>query len=104
MLDYINPINKRKSDILLIHSSNNDLINNVNTMKKVRNLVKCVYDVDKNEEIQIGFLGIISRQDRKLENKINESKAKLSKYCEGKEFIFVDNNNINKSCLNNSKI
>ena len=51
MLDYINPINKRKSDILLIHSSNNDLINNVNTMKKVRNLVKCVYDVDKNEEI-----------------------------------------------------
>ena len=50
------------------------------------------------------FSSIISRQDRKLEKEINETKSKLRKYCEGKEFTFVANSNINESCLNNSKL
>ena len=73
-------------------------------MKIVRDLVKCVHNMDRNEETQIGFLSIISRQDRKLGNEINETKIKLRKYYESKKFIFVDNSNINESCLNNSKL
>ena len=46
MLDYIKPIIRRKSDALLIYSGTNDLTNNINTMKKLRDLVKCVRNLD----------------------------------------------------------
>ena len=97
MLDYIKPIIRRKPDILLIHSGTKiiNLSNNVNTMKKLRDLVRCVRDRDRNEKMQIDFSSFISRQDSKLEKEINETNTKLRKYCEGKEFIFVDNININ---------
>ena len=29
---------------------------------------------------------------------------KLKKYCEGKGFVFIENDDINKSSLNNSKL
>ena len=103
-LVYVKPIIRRKPDILLIDSGTNDLTNNVNTMKTVRDLVKCVRNLGRNEEIQIGFSSIISRQDRKLEKEIDETNTKLRKYCGGKEFIFVDNSNINESYLINSKL
>ena len=64
----------------------------------MRDLVKCICDLDRNVEIQISFSSIISRQDRKPEKDINETNTKLRKYCEGKEFIFVDNRDINESC------
>ena len=102
-MDYIKPIIKRKPDILLIHSDTNDLTNNVNTVKTMRDLVKCVRNQDRNEEIQVGFSSIISRKEKELEKEINETNTKLRKYCEGKVFFFVDNSNINESCLSNSK-
>ena len=46
-LDYVKLIIRRKPDILLIHSGTNHLTNNVNTMKKVRDLVKCVRNLDR---------------------------------------------------------
>ena len=102
-MDYIKPIIKRKSDILLIHSDTNDLTNNVNTIKKMRDLVNGVRNQDRNEEIQVGFSSIIFRKEKELEKEINETNTKLRKYCEGKVLFFVDNSNINESYLNNSK-
>ena len=80
----------RKPDILLIHSRTNDLTNHVSTIKKVTDLVKCICDLDRNEEIQIGFPSI-SRQlflisySIELEKEINETNTKLRKYFEDKE-------------------
>ena len=45
MLDYIKPIARRKPDTLIIHAGTNDLTNGVNTMKKVRKLVKVVSEL-----------------------------------------------------------
>ena len=73
-------------------------------MKKVRDLVQCIRDLDRKEKIQIGFSSIICRQDRKLEQEINEAKTKLWQYCEDKAFIFIDNTSISESCFNNSKL
>ena len=38
ILDYIKPIARRKPGIFIIHTGTNDLINGVNTIKKVRKL------------------------------------------------------------------
>ena len=64
MLDYIKAITRRKSDVLFTHSGTNDLTNKFSTMKKVKDLVNCVRDLSRNEEIQTGFSSIISRQEK----------------------------------------
>ena len=48
MPDYFKPIAWRKPDTLIIHTGTNDLTNGVNTMKKVRKLVKVVRETDES--------------------------------------------------------
>ena len=68
MPDYIKPIARRKPDTLIIHTGTNDPTNGVNTMKKVRNVVKVVREIDASEKIKIGFFSVIYRKDEDLEN------------------------------------
>ena len=104
MLDYIKSIARRKLDTLIIHSGTNDLTNGVNTRKKVRKLVKVVREIDESEKIEIGFSNVIYLKGKDLEDERNEVNVKLKKYCEGKGFVFIENDNISKSGLNNSKL
>ena len=60
MLEYIKPIIRRKPHVLPIHAGTNDLANNVNMIKTVTDRVKCIHNLDRNEEIQIHFPTIIS--------------------------------------------
>ena len=89
---------------MIIHTGTNDLTNGVNTMKKVRKLVKVVREIDESEKIKIGFSSVIYRKDKDLEDERNEVNVKLKKYCEGKGFVFIENANIDESGLNNSKL
>ena len=104
MLDYIKPIARRKPETLIIHTGTNDLTNGVNTMKKVRKLVKEVHEIDESEKIKIGFFSVIYRKDKDLEDERNEVNTKLKKYCEGKGFVLIENANISESGLNKSKL
>ena len=104
MLDYIKPIAPRKPDTLIIHAGTADLTNGVNTMEKVRKLVKVVCEIDESEKIKIGFSSVIYRKDKDLEDERNEVNVKLKKYCEGKGFAFIENTNTSESGLNNSKL
>ena len=79
MLDYIKPIVRRKPDVLVIHTGTNDLTNGVNTMKEVRQLVKCVKELDKEEEMKIGFSSVINRSDTNLEKEIVDLNLKLKR-------------------------
>ena len=81
VLDYIKPIAQRKPDTLIIHTGTNDLTNGVNTMKKVRKLVKVIRKIDESEKIKIGFFSY--RKEKDLEGGRNEANVKLKKYCEG---------------------
>ena len=104
MLDYIKPIARRKPDTLIIHTGTNDLTNGVNTMKKVRKLVKVVREIDESQKLKIGFSSVIYRKDKDLEDERNEVNMKLKNYCEGEGFIFIENADISESGLNNSKL
>ena len=70
---------------MLVHTGTNDLTNSVNTMSKVRKIVKAVEEMDGNNEIKLGFSSIIVRKDRDLEKEIKETNTKLKNYCIGKE-------------------
>ena len=88
----------------MIHTGTNDLTNGVNTMKEIRKIVKCVRDLDKDKEVNNGLSSVISRSYRNLSQEIRDLNLKLKRYCEGNNFLFVGNINIEESCLNNSKL
>ena len=104
MVVYEKPIAGKKLDTLIIHVKANDLTKGINAMKKVRKCVEVIRVLDNTENIQNKFSNIIQRTDKDFSNKIKETNIKLNHYCLGKGFIFVDNDNINESCLNNSKL
>ena len=74
VLDYIKSVARRKHDTLIIHTSTNDLINGVNTTKKVRKLVKVVREIDESKNVQIDFSSVIYHKDKDLEDDRNEVK------------------------------
>ena len=81
----------------MIHTGRNDLTNGVNTIKVVRQLVKCVKELDKEDEVKIGFSSVIDRSDKNPEKEIVDFKLKLKRYWESNQFLFIDNDNIDKS-------
>ena len=74
--DYIKSIIRRKTDSRLVHTDTNDLTNCVNTMNKVRKIVKRVEEMDGDNEIKLGFSSIIVKRDRVLEKEIKETSTK----------------------------
>ena len=104
LIDYVKTVVRKKTDFLVIHTGTNDLTNGVNTMKEIRKIVKCVRDLDKDKKVNIGFSSVISRSDRNLGYEVRDLNLKLKRYCEGNNFLFVGNINIEESCLNNSKL
>ena len=63
----------------MIHTGINDLTNWVTTLKEVRQLVKFVKELDKEEEGKISFSGVINRSDRNLEKEIVDLNLKLKR-------------------------
>ena len=101
---YIKPIARKKPDTILLHVGTNDLTNGTNTMKYIQKCVEAIRELDNSENIQIGFSSIMHWSEKKFSKEINELNVKLKRYCLGRGFIYVENVNINESCLNNSKL
>ena len=100
LIDYIKPVVRKKTtDFLVIHTGENDLTNGVNTMKEIRKLVKCVRDLEKDNNVHIGFSSVIRRSDRNLGQAIRDLNLTLKRYCEGNNFLFVDNVDVEESCV-----
>ena len=97
-------INSQKPDIVIVHSGTNDLTKDVNTMNRVRKVVAAVNEIDTEGKIKWGFSGIVARGDINKEEDIVSTNNRLEKYCKGNEFFFIDNSNIDGSCLNRSKL
>ena len=68
-------------------------------MSRVRKLVPVV-----KGKIKLGFSSIFARGDINKEENIVSTNNRLEKYCKGNEFFFVDNNNIDTSCLSKTKL
>ena len=104
IIDYIKPTIRQKPDIVIIHSGTNDLIKDVNTMSRVRKVVAAVKEIDTEGKIKLGFSGIVARDDINKEEDTVITNNRLEKYCKGNEFFFINNSNIDVSCLNKSKL
>ena len=102
MIDYIKLELRHKPDIVILHGGTNDTTNDVNTVKKIKKLVKEIEENDSSTDTVI--LGLIKRCDRNAIDDIERINEKLKRWCIGKGLTFIDNNNINESCLNRGKL
>ena len=88
---------------MVIHTDTNDLQNNCNIEKKAKKLVSAVKEVDKDNSIKIAFSRIINREDEDFKDKINDVNNKLKNCCNSAGMDFIENSNIDGSCLNRCK-
>ena len=73
-------------------------------MNRARKVVSTVKEIDTKGKIKLGFSGIAARGDINKEEDIVSTNNRLEKNCKGSEFFFIDNSNIDASCLNKSKL
>ena len=90
MLDIVKPAVKRKPDAIIIHAGINDITRDINTMKKIRKIVKSIRDCSENTQVLLS--GIISQEDENYNDKISEINARMASYSEGQGLIFLNNN------------
>ena len=103
IIDYVRPAACKKPDMIIIHVRTNNVQNKVYTLQKVRKVNTTTKEIDVNNEVQIAFSGVIHRDDQDFEEEIKELNRKLENL-KGKGNKFINNNNINGSCLNRSKL
>ena len=104
LIDYIKPAIRKNPDIVVTHTGTNDLKNNYNFVNKAKKLVSAVKEADKDNSIKIAFSSIINREDEDFKDKINDVKNNLKNYCNSAGMGFINNSDIDGSCLNRAKL
>ena len=74
----------------------------VYTVKKIKKSAKEIEENDGSTDMVIS--GLIKWFDRNGIDDIERINEKLKRWCIGKGLTFIDNNNINESCLNRGKL
>ena len=72
---------RKKPDAIIIHAGNNDLANDVNTMKNVRSITNIIEEMKGCGDIQVGFLRITERRNRDFGEKIKDINERLKSVC-----------------------
>ena len=97
MINYTKPELRHKPDIIVLHCGTNDITNDIDTIKKIKKLVK---EIKENHgSVDIVFLGFIKRLDRNIIDDDEKNIEKHERWCTVKGFTSIDNNNLNESCL-----
>ena len=100
IFDYIKAELRHKPDVIIIHCRTNDIKNEINSVKKIKKLIKGIDEYDKKNPPEAVISSLIKRYKRDFNDYITNINVKLQRYCNGKGFFFTDNNNIDRSSLN----
>ena len=89
---------------IIIHWGANNLATNSlrETVNHIEELANCVKQ--KFPSSQIGQSSITNRNDIEISTKIMDVNKKIEEFCDKRGFEFIDNQNIDNSCLNGSNI
>ena len=102
--DYIKPELRHKPDVIIIHCGTNDFENEINTVKKINNLVKEIDEYDKQNPPKVVISSLIKRYNQDVNDDIANINEKFQRFCNNKGLSFIDNSNLNRTCLNKCKL
>ena len=75
--DYIKPKLRQKPDVVIVHCGTNDIPNDINTVKKIKKLVKQIEENNHENILQIVIHSIIKRYDQDYNEQIQSINNKL---------------------------
>ena len=75
--DYIKPKLRQKPDVVVVHCGTNDIPNDINTVKKIKKLVKQIEENNHENILQIVIHSIIKRYDQDYNEQIQSINNKL---------------------------
>ena len=81
----------------------NDIENEINTVEKIKILVKEIGEYDKQNPPTVVISSLIERYDQDF-NDIANINEKRQRFCNSNGLSFIDNNNIDRTCLNKGKL
>ena len=99
MVYYVRLVTRKKPDVIIMHVGRNDLTKGVSTVPKVRKIVSAIQEMDSIRNIRLSFSSIVQRAYKDYSKEIKDVNTRIKSYCLGKGLIYVDNSNIDKSCL-----
>ena len=88
------PVMRRKSDGSIIYANTNDVKNDINAIKYVKDYTKIIEEMNDSDDTQVGFSKISQRRDHNRSEKIKDIKKRLKRYCHGKGFLFIVSSNV----------
>ena len=59
---------------------------------------------DYSENTQVLLSGIMNREDGNYNNRTSEINTRMASYSEGQGYFSINNNNIDRTCLNRGKL
>ena len=78
--DYIKPALRQKLDVVIVHCGTNDIPNNINTVKKIKKLVKEIEENNHETIPQVVISSIIKRYDHDYNEEIQSINDKLQRF------------------------
>ena len=78
--DYIKQELRQKPDVVIVHCGLNDIRNNINTVKKVKKLVKAIEENNHENIPQVVISNIIKRHDQDNNEEIQSINDKLQRF------------------------
>ena len=103
-IDYLQPNVCQMPNLVIVYTGRNDFQNNINTIQKLRKVISTIRQYGTGDYIEIALFSIVYRSSHNFKNNIIESNRKLKPSCKSKSMIFINNNNIDNTCLNRSKL
>ena len=100
IIDYVRLAACNKPGIITIHTGANDIQNKVNMLEKVRKAITTIKEIDANNGVRIAPSCVINLDDQNFEEEIKETTTKFENIYMGKGIRFMNNSNIDDSCLN----
>ena len=98
MKDHANPLINRQKDVLIFHIGSNDLTKNIDTLPNLQSIVNKIKK--KSAHTRIAFSSLITRKDyRNGEVDVIDLNNNLRAFCDENFIDFIDNSNIDESCL-----
>ena len=104
MCDYTKPELRHQPDAIILHCGTNDIPNEINTLKKLKTSLKEIEGYDTHKKPQVVISGLIKRYDQDFNEDIKSINKNIQSLYTSKVLSFIDNSNIDKSCLNRSNL
>ena len=100
---YIKPIVHKKPDTIIVHCGTNDISNNIKTIDHLKMIDDYIKSNSPDTKLVISSL-IIRKDKVSYEKNVSLMNERLEKFTTKNNIDFINNHNVNESCLSRSKL